>query len=174
MLSSEPLLNGSMSTSSVSAEFNVFPTLSRNPTYCNLQVAYLNCRSVLAHIGDVPILAWELCIDVLALWLDNSVLDSELSPCHCGFSIVHKDCNHRGGGIVVMLADNVRFAIYSDLCHDSIEILWLYLFPGCKRSILLCCVYRPPSQMAFSDDVLQECENSLVGKTQKLLIVGDL
>ena len=51
--------------------------------------------------------------------------------------------------------------------------LWVQLFPGCKWPVLLCCVYRPPSQMAFYDDLLQECENSLVGKAQKLFIVSD-
>ena len=73
-----------------------------------------------------------------------------------------------------MLLDNVCFAFHSNLCPGSIETVWLQLFPGCKWSVLLCCAYRPPSQMAFYDDLLQECENALVGKTQKLLIVVDL
>ena len=45
---------------------------------------------------------------------------------------------------------------------------------GCKQSLLLCCAYRPPSQMTFYVDLLQECESALVRKTQKLLIVGNL
>ena len=46
---------------------------------------------------------------------DDSVLDTELCPRHCGFYIVHKDCNCHGGGVAVLLADNVHFAIYPDL-----------------------------------------------------------
>ena len=102
------------------------------------------------------------------------MLDTELCPQHCGFSIVRKNRNHCGDGVAVLLADNVRFAVHSNLCCGSIETVWLQLFPGCKQSLLFCCAYRHPSQMAFSDDLLQECENALVGKTQKLLIVGDL
>ena len=45
------------STSSMSAESTVFPTLPRDLTHCNLRVAYLNCRSLIAHIDDILVLA---------------------------------------------------------------------------------------------------------------------
>ena len=82
VLSSDSLLDVS-STSSVSAESTVFPALPRDLTHCNLRIAHMNCRSLIAHIDDVLALARELCIDVLGLtetWLDDFVLDSELCP----------------------------------------------------------------------------------------------
>ena len=119
-------------------------------------------------------LAQESYIDVLSLtetWFDDFVLDTELCPQHCGFSIVLKYRNRGGGGGgAVLLPNNVHFAVHSNLCYGSIETVWLQLFPGCKWSLLLCCAYRPH----FYDDLLQECENALVGNAQKLLIVGDL
>ena len=59
VLSSDSLLNVS-STSSMSAESTVFPTLPRDLTHCNLQIAHLNCRSLIAHIDDILALAREL------------------------------------------------------------------------------------------------------------------
>ena len=151
VLSSDSLLDLDVSsTSSMYAESTVFPTLPKDSTRCNLQIAQLNCRGLIAHIDDILVLAQELCIDVLALtetWLDDSVLHTELCPQHCGFSIVRKDCNRHGGGVAVLVADNVRFAVHSNLYHGSIETVWLQLFPGCKRFLLHCCAYRPPSQM---------------------------
>ena len=124
VLSSNSLLDVS-STSSMYAESTVFPTLPKDSTRCNLRIAQLNCRSLIAHIDVILVLAQELCIDVLALtetWLDDSVLHTELCPQHCGFSIVRKDRNRHGGGVAVLLADNIRFAVHSNLYHGSLKL----------------------------------------------------
>ena len=143
---------------------------------CNLRMAHLNCRSLLAHLEDILALASDGCIDVFALsetWLDETVSDTELCPRDCGFSIVRNDRNRRGGGVAFLLANHVRYVTRPDLCSGGIETLWLQLFPGSTRSLLVCCAYRSPSCMAFYDHLSEECELSLSGRVHKLCILGD-
>ena len=150
--------------------------IPRDYTWYNLRIAHLNCRSLLAHNEDVLTLASDGCIDVFALsetWLDETVLDGELCFQDGGFSIVRNDRNHRGGGVAFLVANHIRYIVRSDLCSGKIESLWLQLFPGSKRSMLVCCAYRPPSCMEFFEHLSEECELSLVGKVQKLCINGD-
>ena len=54
------------------------------------------------------------------------------------------------------------------------ESLWIELFPKSKRSLLVCCVYRPPSKADFYDNFTSECEKCICSVDQKVLIVGDL
>ena len=104
--------------------------------WCNLRMAHLNCRSLLAHLEDILTLASDGCIDVFALsetWLDETVSDAELCPWNCGFYIVRNDRNRQGGGVAFLLANHVRYVTRPDLCIGGIETLWLQLFPGSKR-----------------------------------------
>ena len=48
------------------------------------------------------------------------------------------------------------------------------LFPNTKRAVLLCCVYRSPSDYHFYDHLIMECEKALLYSCQKLIIMGDL
>ena len=73
-----------------------------------------------------------------------------------------------------MLANPVCYVLRSDLYTGKIESLWLQLFPGSKRAILVCCAYRPPSCMDFYDHLSEEWELSLAGKVHKLCITDDL
>jgi len=121
-------------------------------------------------------LTFDGCVDVLALsetWLDETVLDAELFPQNCGFSIVHCDRNRQGGGIAFLLANHVHYVLRSDLCTGNIESLWLQLFLGSRQSILVCCAYKPPSCVTFYDHLSEECELFLAGNVQKLCIIGD-
>ena len=62
--------------------------------------------------------------------------------------------------------------IYTD--EGNVESLWVELFPRTKRSLLLCCVYRPPSKVDFYDLFASECEKIMLHSAQsfrKVLIL---
>lgn len=61
------------------------------------------------------------------------------------------DRNHHGGGVTFVGFDQLCFCVRPDLREDTVESSWIKLFPHSKRSLLLCCVYRPPSKVDFYD-----------------------
>ena len=85
-------------------------------------------------------------MDVFAVtetWLDSSIDDCEIFPYSLSISIVQNDQNHHGGGVAFLLLSRVKFAVRPDLCEGHIQSICIELFLKTKRSMLLCCVYRP-------------------------------
>ena len=119
-----------------------------------LRVAHLNCRSLLSIADEVFDLIVHNSIDVFAVtetWLDSSIEDCEIFLYSFPINIVRNDRNRRGG-VAFLLTPRVKFVVRSDLCESTIESLWIELYPSTKRSVLFCCVYRPPSQHNFFDN----------------------
>ena len=141
-----------------------------------LRVAHLNCRSLLSIADEVSDLIVHNSIDVFAVtetWLDSSIEDCEIFPYSFPINIVRNDRNRHGGGVAFLLTPRVKFVVRSDLCESAIESLWIELYPSTKRSMLFCCVYRPPSQHNFFDNFLAECETAF-SHSPRLAIFGDV
>ena len=120
-------------------------------------MAHLNCRSLLSTLDEVLLFIQQYDIDVMTLsetWLDESISDLEVCP----NLIFRWDRNRRGGGVAVILSSNIRCRVCPDLSKGNIESLWIQLYPNSKRAVLLCCVYRSPSDYHFYDNLILECE----------------
>jgi len=52
-----------------------------------------------------------------------------------------------------------------------VESLWLELYPGSGRAMLLYYVYRSPSDYHFFDHLAMECEKALLNSSQRLIIL---
>jgi len=85
-------------------------------------------------------------------------------------TVIRQDRNRDGGGVAVILSNNVPFRLCSDFCKGHVESLWLELYPGSGRAMLLCCIYRSPSDYHFFDHLAMECEKALLNH---LIILGD-
>ena len=141
-----------------------------------MRIAHLNCRSLLSHKDDILDLTNVLHLDILSLsetWLDDTVSDDEIVPVDFGYSLFRRDRNRHGGGVAILLSNCIPFCPHLDLSGGQIESIWGELYPRSKRSLLLCCAYRPPSKMDFYDHFMIECENG-VQRSQKMLLLGDL
>ena len=71
-----------------------------------LHIAHLNCRSLLSHKNEILELINLLHLDILTLsktWLDDTVLDGEIVPVECGYSLFRRDRNRHGGGVAILL-----------------------------------------------------------------------
>ena len=126
-----------------------FPALSSS---AGLRVAHLNCRSLLSIVDEVSGLIVHESIDVFAVtetWLDSSIEDNEIFLHSFPINIVRNDRNRRGGGVTFLLSPRVKFVFRYDLCKGQIESVWIELYPYTRRSVLFCCVYRPPLQHNF-------------------------
>ena len=105
--------------------------------------------------------------------MDSSIENSEIFSYSFPINIVCNDCNRCGGGVAFLLSPRVKFVFRPDLCEGLIESVWIELYPSTKRSVLFCCVYRPPSQHNFFEKFLAECE-SAHSHCPRLVILGDV
>jgi len=104
-------------------------------------------------------------------WLDDAVPDGEVIPTGFGYSLFRRDRHRHGGGVAIIISNNIPHCLRLDLSTGQTESLWGELYPRSKRSLLLCCAYRPPSKMDFFDHFAIECENGF-RCSPKILIFG--
>ena len=139
-----------------------------------MSLVHLNIRSLLPKLNEISLLVSNYSLDVLTLsetWLDESICDAEVSlP---GYNLLRQDRNRHGGGVAIFISASIKFTHRSDLQSNSIENLWIELFPDSKRSILICCAYRPLSQSNFFDNLLTVCDLALTAN-KRIAIMGDL
>ncbi len=142
----------------------------------SLNISVLNVRSLLRVSAEIAGLLVDKQIDILLLcetWLDSTVRDSEVCP--PGFSILRCDRNRQGGGVAIIVSSRVRFLPRPDLSFNNLESLWVDIFPGSKRSMLICCTYRPPSSSSvYFDNLMDEFDKALSKSTQRVALIGDL
>ena len=92
-------------------------------------------------------------------WLDETVSDTEvLLP---GYTIIRNDRNRHGGGVAILINNSIRCTPRPDLQLNSVETIWIELFPNSKRSLLICCAYRPPTQSDFFENLSSEYDLAL-------------
>ena len=77
-------------------------------------------------------------------WLDDSFSDEEIRL--SGFNLMRRDRNCNGGGLVVYIADHLKFnrldENYNTPHHEAI---WFELFPPKSRQLVVGSIYRPPN-----------------------------
>ncbi len=156
-----------------SSSYGLFPS---DTTRRLINIGLINARSVISCLPDIHHLLVSENIDLLAVtesWLDDSVSDSEIGL--NGYDVFRCDRNRNGGGVAIFLSKLLFYKVRLDICCGDIESLWIELFPGSKRSMLLCCAYRSPSFSAscFYDHLLSECDQGLL-HSRKFVILGDL
>ena len=86
---------------------------------------------------------------------------------------MRNDHNHHDCGVAFLFSSRVKLVVHHDLCEGHVESIWVEVFPRTKRSMLFCCVYRPPSQFCFFDKFLAECESGLL-QCPQTTILGDM
>jgi len=77
-------------------------------------------------------------------------------PAGFDYSLFRRDCHRHGGGIAIIISNNIPHCLRLDLSSES---LWGELYPHSKRPLLLYFAYRPPSKMDFLYHFNIECEN---------------
>lgn len=107
-------------------------------------------------------------VDILTFsetWLDETINDSKLCPIG-GYNVIKR------GEVAVIFSANIRYRPHYSL--SNIETLQYELFPNTKRSMLVCCAYRPLSQNNFYECLLSECLKTLTEIAGHITIIGDL
>ena len=139
--------------------------------FISLLLGHVNVRSLLPSLDELRCFLNEKKFDIMGVcetWLDEMISDREVNiP---GYCIVRKDRNRHGGGVAIFVADNLKFTWQFDFESNAIEV-----FPRSKRSMLICCSYRPPN---FKPEVFFEVLSTQCECSQKtgsdIFILGDL
>ena len=144
------------------------------PEVQELSIFHLNARSVrnkLAYLEDIASDFSILCIT--ESHLDHNVDNSDIHIDSFSDSVLRKDRNCFGGGLLVYSSHGVCLKERHDLNFDGGELIWFeVLIPNFK--LLVCAVYRPPgSDNSFWEKFEYSIEQAL-NYTHNIVITGDL
>ena len=139
----------------------------------DIKIAYINARSILPKVEQVQHLLYSNNIHLLAVgetWLDESVLDSEIDI--DGYSVLRRDRNRHGGGVMFYVCDNVSYKHVS-ITTEEVENIWLSLVVN-KKSYLIGNIYRPPSSHSDYFDNMLDLIEQATNISENVIVVGDL
>ena len=111
---------------------------------------HVNVRSLVSKVAEIRRLLYETKAAVLAVsesWLDDTIGDNEIGV--DGYSVLRRDRNRHGGGVLVYVKDGLAFNRRPDLEVEGCETLWVELFLPKTKGILVNCCYRPPDDQMF-------------------------
>ena len=142
----------------------------------SLSVYYTNCRSILNKIDLLRGMACVEDFDIIALtetWLDMSgkVFNTEVQI--DGYTLFHKDRDHRkGGGVALYVRDTLQCCLNDKIKTDGkTETLWVDIKDG-SQTVVMGVVYRPPNTTNDSNTALWQ-EIDKAGRYSQVCVVGD-
>jgi len=128
----------------------------------------LNARSLLPKIDELRIISHIRSPDVICVtetWFNDSIESSLINISN--YNVARSDRSYRrGGGVAVYLRQNISFVIVPEIFELSTNADFLALDVQ-SMSILLVCVYIPPS---LSADTLQSIHAHLVNTIDAFLL----
>ena len=149
-----------------------------------LHVANINICHLKPKLDEIKILLNSASnLDLLGMcetFLDKNTGDNILHM--DGFNFERKDrsvlrddslSTKRGGGVVVYIADHIRYKRQTDLESADIESIWLEINLKNTKPILISSVYRPPnSSVQRLNDFSLQVENA-ASQTDEIYFLGD-
>ena len=109
--------------------------------------------------------------DIIAItetWLTKHIYTNELLP--CGYNVLRKDRDGRGGGVLLALKDSISLRELST--PNDLEVLSAEVTIN-NLNFVICLIYRPPNYAEQYDTLLLSYLHSVNNSTD-LLIIGDL
>ncbi len=110
-----------------------------------LKIANINVCCLFPKIYEIRFLLINTKIDILCIseaWLDETITDTQVKV--DVYIIERNNRNRHGGGVAIYIKHDLNYTLHDDLDMD-IECLWLQCKLFSDFSMLLCCVYHPPS-----------------------------
>ena len=132
----------------------------------------MNVRSLINKLSELRHLAVKSNAAVISLsetWLDDSVLDSEISMDN--YCLILQDRNRNGGGVCMYIRSDISFSYRNDLESDGLEVLWCDILLPKSKPIVVGACYRSPKQ----NDLIEKLEDILfqIRSDSEIYILGD-
>ena len=112
-------------------------------------------------------------LDLLCIcetWLDDTIQDSEIHV--DGFSVVRKDRNRHGGGVLIYVKNGIIFRSIS--CHQQADVEAVFIVINEKAPVIIGSLYRPPNVPTAYMDSLLDCIEELNLNYDNMILLGDL
>ena len=150
-----------------------FNPLSVISHYKGISVTHLNVRSLTKHIDEIRAILSLNNIHILSFnetRLSADVANSEIAlP---GYTLVRRDRNRDGGGVLLAVSNDLDFSEVSDNNFTNIEAVSVKVLLGSKQ-IIFSTIYRPPSADNSYFNKLLECMERLVSSAFDVVFLGD-
>lgn len=102
-------------------------------------------------------------------WLHENILNSEVTPPN--YSIIRKDREGRGGGVAIMIKNNIKFEVLEEV--RDVEALWIKTKLN-NRTVYIGGVYRAPNSPVEMLLKLRGYMDSNLRYGDNILLLGDL
>ncbi len=123
-----------------------FPGLRNLLTrHSGLKIGCRNIRGLLNKIDEMRTIVTECNFDVMGIcetFLDDKVADNKM--CIEGYTIVKKNWNRHGGGVILYIKEGIQYTEITDLAGSEVEGVWANIQCD-KQHLALGVMYRPPS-----------------------------
>ena len=154
---------------------NFEETLNSIRNKSGLHFVHLNVCSLYKCIDEIRLMFSDKSFDVLTF--SETMLDSSI-PVSCvnieGYSIIRKDRNRHGGGVIAYVKHGIDYQVRNDLGDNQLELIILQVNPSKQKSFLLCTWYRPPNSQLVLFDKLNRVFQDIEASGLDLVLIGDL
>ena len=142
--------------------------------HSGLKIGCLNIRGLLNKIDEMRTIVTECNFDVIGIcetFLDDDVADNEI--CIEGYTIVKKNRNRHGGGVILYIKEGIQYTEITDLAGLDVEGVWANIQCD-KQHLALGIMYRPPSSNnAYLKSMLDQIDN-VFSYNENIILMGDL
>ena len=129
---------------------------------------------MLSKLDEFKMILDECNFDIMGVcepFIDSNVADNEISI--DGYSIVKKDRNRHGGGVLLYVKDGIDYSEINELASEQVESVWIQLMYK-KETLMLGVVYRPPSSNNdYFNCVLNQIDH-VHSLNENIILMGDL
>ena len=108
---------------------------------------------------------------ICEIFLDDNVTDNEI--CIEGYTIVKKNRNRHGGGVLIYIKEGIQYTEITDLAGSEVEGVWANIQCD-KQHLALGVICRPPSSNnAYLKSMLDQIDN-VFSYNENIILMGDL
>ena len=150
--------------------------------HCKVSLYYQNVRSLKNKLDDYKS---SLCVNIESnnyqvvclseTWLNEHVLDDELSFTDCAMYRRDRNDNRRGGGLLTLVNNAIISRRLHEFENDACELMWIELGVSSRKKCIVGLYYRPPNASMDSLNLLQQSLESILVQynSHDVLLLGD-
>ena len=124
-----------------------------------LKICHINAWSLCTNnFLKVDEINSKLCIhegyDIICIsetWLDSTIANNNITP--MGYTAFRKDRNRQGGGIAILVSDDLAVTNRTDISSQNLETVVVEVLIKTKHIFVICC-YWPPGATVEQVDLL--------------------
>ena len=139
------------------------------------KIAALNIVSLYKYIDQLRLYLASHPFDILALnetRLDQTISNGEINV--PGYVILRRDRNRSGGGVALLIKNNITFKLLSDVNNDELEFIGIHVTRPKAKPFIVGTWYRPPGSNIEIFTKFHDLLGRLENYDMEINILGDI